>query len=154
MFPPFLQACQWCVTCRPTFCRAQSMSRGTVWSTLAPRRTSAAQGWPLWSFAMTSWTAHYRSHPLCSTTSRRTAATPCSTRRPHSGNSPRRVALNGNSVLLFLANFSRLLRSIYIMGLVLEWIEKQGGVEAMAAASQRKSDLIYNCIDQSEGFYR
>ena len=47
-----------------------------------------------------------------------------------------------------------LLRSIYIMGLVLEWIEARGGVAAMAAASQLKSDLIYSCIDASDGFYK
>ncbi len=44
--------------------------------------------------------------------------------------------------------------AIYLMNLVLEWVESQGGVEAMQDASRVKSDLIYSIIDESDGFYR
>jgi len=42
---------------------------------------------------------------------------------------------------------------IYIMGLVLKWVKKQGGVEVMARRNQEKAALIYDVIDKSEGFY-
>lgn len=37
----------------------------------------------------------------------------------------------------------------YLLGLVLEWLEGQGGVKAMEDLSQRKSDLLYSAIDHS-----
>nr|XP_056704965.1 phosphoserine aminotransferase [Euleptes europaea] len=43
--------------------------------------------------------------------------------------------------------------SIYIMGLVLEWIKNNGGVAAMDKLSQTKSQMIYDIIDNSSGFY-
>ncbi|CAH0407310.1 unnamed protein product [Chilo suppressalis] len=43
--------------------------------------------------------------------------------------------------------------AIYIMGRVLQWIEKQGGLDAMAESAQKKSTLIYNIIEESNGFY-
>lgn len=43
--------------------------------------------------------------------------------------------------------------SIYIMGLVFDWIEAQGGVSAMETAAIKKSSAVYDLIDQSEGFY-
>uniref|UniRef100_A0A4W3HY03 Phosphoserine aminotransferase n=1 Tax=Callorhinchus milii TaxID=7868 RepID=A0A4W3HY03_CALMI len=43
--------------------------------------------------------------------------------------------------------------SIYIMGLVLEWIKDTGGIQAMEQNSIAKSKLIYNIIDGSNGFY-
>ncbi|XP_066470692.1 phosphoserine aminotransferase [Tiliqua scincoides] len=43
--------------------------------------------------------------------------------------------------------------SIYIMGLVLEWIKKNGGVAAMDKLSQIKSQMVYDIIDKSNGFY-
>ncbi|XP_061529434.1 phosphoserine aminotransferase [Phyllopteryx taeniolatus] len=43
--------------------------------------------------------------------------------------------------------------SIYIMCLVLEWIKNNGGVAAMDALNKRKSDLIYDIINSSDGFY-
>lgn len=43
---------------------------------------------------------------------------------------------------------------IYLMNLVLGWVESQGGVAAMQDASRVKSDLIYSIIDESDGFYR
>lgn len=43
--------------------------------------------------------------------------------------------------------------SIYIMGLVLEWIKNNGGMSAMASLSQQKSSMIYDIIRASNGFY-
>ncbi|GBP19643.1 Phosphoserine aminotransferase [Eumeta japonica] len=43
--------------------------------------------------------------------------------------------------------------AIYIMGKVLEWIERQGGLEEMAKNALIKSSKIYKLIDESEGFY-
>ena len=44
--------------------------------------------------------------------------------------------------------------TIYLMGKVLARLEAGGGVAGLAADSQRKSGLIYDVIDRSEGFYR
>ncbi|MDO4435630.1 MAG: 3-phosphoserine/phosphohydroxythreonine transaminase [Cardiobacteriaceae bacterium] len=41
---------------------------------------------------------------------------------------------------------------IYMLGKMLKWIEKQGGVEAMEAQSIRRSQALYQAIDQS-AFY-
>ncbi|XP_069043429.1 phosphoserine aminotransferase [Lepisosteus oculatus] len=43
--------------------------------------------------------------------------------------------------------------SIYIMGLVLEWIKNNGSTTAMEKLSKEKSEMIYDIIDQSNGFY-
>uniref|UniRef100_A0A8V0YSF7 Phosphoserine aminotransferase n=2 Tax=Gallus gallus TaxID=9031 RepID=A0A8V0YSF7_CHICK len=43
--------------------------------------------------------------------------------------------------------------SIYIMGLVLEWIKNNGGAAAMDKLSLIKSRMIYDIIDKSNGFY-
>lgn len=43
--------------------------------------------------------------------------------------------------------------SIYIMGLVFEWLKAQGGTEAMAERNNKKASMIYNLIDHSNGFY-
>ena len=40
----------------------------------------------------------------------------------------------------------------YLAGLVFKWIKKQGGLAAMAELNQRKSQKLYNAIDQSD-FY-
>ncbi len=42
--------------------------------------------------------------------------------------------------------------AIYVCGLVLEWIEKNGGVEAMYERSIKKSQMLYDYLDQSD-FY-
>ncbi|NLW58900.1 MAG: 3-phosphoserine/phosphohydroxythreonine transaminase [Firmicutes bacterium] len=44
--------------------------------------------------------------------------------------------------------------SIYMVSLVLKWLEDQGGVEAIYKHNQEKAALIYEVIDQSGGFYR
>ena len=42
--------------------------------------------------------------------------------------------------------------SIYIAGLVFEWLQKQGGVKAIERRNIEKAALLYDCIDAS-GFY-
>jgi phosphoserine aminotransferase len=44
--------------------------------------------------------------------------------------------------------------AVYVLGLVLEWIEEFGGLAGMQRRNQYKADLIYNTIDTSAGFYR
>ena len=41
---------------------------------------------------------------------------------------------------------------IYLLGLVLDWIESTGGLEAMAVRNKAKADALYAAIDSS-GFY-
>ncbi|XP_056148723.1 phosphoserine aminotransferase [Lampris incognitus] len=43
--------------------------------------------------------------------------------------------------------------SIYIMGLVLEWIKNNGSTAAMERLNKEKSSMIYDIIDTSNGFY-
>ncbi|GMA61867.1 3-phosphoserine/phosphohydroxythreonine transaminase [Alicyclobacillus fastidiosus] len=43
--------------------------------------------------------------------------------------------------------------AIYIMGLVLDWIEEQGGVEGIAARNREKAGLLYRVIDEYPDFY-
>lgn len=40
--------------------------------------------------------------------------------------------------------------SIYIHMLLLEWIKEHGGLDAMIKETHRKSDLLYNCVDNSK----
>jgi phosphoserine aminotransferase len=44
--------------------------------------------------------------------------------------------------------------AVYVLGLVLQWIEKLGGLPVMAQRNAYKAQLLYDAIDQSEGFYR
>jgi phosphoserine aminotransferase len=44
--------------------------------------------------------------------------------------------------------------SIYIVGLVLQWLIELGGLPAILDRNQHKASLIYQAIDQSAGFYR
>ncbi len=43
---------------------------------------------------------------------------------------------------------------IYVLNKVLRWIEAKGGVAAIEARNIRKAAMIYNVIDESDGFYR
>lgn len=43
--------------------------------------------------------------------------------------------------------------SIYTMGLVFDWILKNGGVGEMERRAIEKSNMIYNLIDNSNGYY-
>lgn len=42
--------------------------------------------------------------------------------------------------------------SIYICGLVYEWVKKNGGVEAIQKINEEKAQLLYDCIDNSKLF--
>ncbi|MGC2166075.1 MAG: 3-phosphoserine/phosphohydroxythreonine transaminase [Gallionella sp.] len=42
---------------------------------------------------------------------------------------------------------------IYMAGLVFQWLKKNGGIVAMEKVNIAKSDLLYNAIDASNGFY-
>jgi phosphoserine aminotransferase len=44
--------------------------------------------------------------------------------------------------------------SIWAMGKMLRWIRDQGGATAMAERAARRSGVVYDAIDGSEGFYR
>jgi len=44
--------------------------------------------------------------------------------------------------------------SIYIVGLVLKWAKKLGGLPAIEKRNQAKAGLVYQAIDESGGFYR
>ncbi len=44
--------------------------------------------------------------------------------------------------------------SVYMVKLVLEWIKEKGGLQAIEQMNKEKTSLIYNTIDQSNGFYR
>ncbi|MCR8644824.1 3-phosphoserine/phosphohydroxythreonine transaminase [Paenibacillus sp. N1-5-1-14] len=44
--------------------------------------------------------------------------------------------------------------SVYMMNLVLKWIVEQGGLEAVEKINVEKTNLIYNAIDHSDGFYQ
>lgn len=43
--------------------------------------------------------------------------------------------------------------AIYMVNKTLHWIKNQGGVDVVAARNAAKAKLIYDVIDQSEGFY-
>lgn len=43
--------------------------------------------------------------------------------------------------------------AIYVLGLVLQWVKSQGGVEGMARRSDAKSKALYDLINASNGFY-
>jgi phosphoserine aminotransferase len=44
--------------------------------------------------------------------------------------------------------------SVYIMNLVLQWVKRNGGAQAMERMNREKSKLIYDAIDESGGFYK
>lgn len=43
--------------------------------------------------------------------------------------------------------------SVYMVNLVLKWIQSNGGLAAMEAKNREKTALIYNTIDNSNGFF-
>jgi phosphoserine aminotransferase len=43
--------------------------------------------------------------------------------------------------------------AVYIMGLVLDWIEAEGGAAAVEKANDAKAKLLYDAIDSSNGYY-
>ncbi|CAG9559651.1 unnamed protein product [Danaus chrysippus] len=43
--------------------------------------------------------------------------------------------------------------AIQVMGRVLQWVDRQGGLDVMAELVSKKSSLIYDVIENSNGFY-
>lgn len=43
---------------------------------------------------------------------------------------------------------------VYLLNLVLQWIEKSGGLAAMGERNEAKAKAIYDTIDQSGGYYK
>jgi phosphoserine aminotransferase len=43
--------------------------------------------------------------------------------------------------------------AIYMLSLVLEWVEEQGGVGVIEQRNKKKAEILYQCIDESSGFY-
>jgi phosphoserine aminotransferase len=43
---------------------------------------------------------------------------------------------------------------IYIIKLVTKWLSNLGGLDAMYEINKKKAQLLYDCIDQSGGFYK
>jgi phosphoserine aminotransferase len=43
---------------------------------------------------------------------------------------------------------------IYIIGLVAKWLLNMGGLDKMYEINKHKAGLLYNCIDNSNGFYK
>jgi len=42
---------------------------------------------------------------------------------------------------------------IYMLGLIMKWIKNSGGIEAIQKANEEKAALLYDTIDNSDGFY-
>jgi phosphoserine aminotransferase len=43
--------------------------------------------------------------------------------------------------------------AVYVVGLMMEWIDGQGGLSGMEKRNERKARLLYDAIDSSNGFY-
>jgi phosphoserine aminotransferase len=44
--------------------------------------------------------------------------------------------------------------AVYIVGLVMEWIEAEGGISAIEKRNNTKAKLLYDTLEASNGFYR
>lgn len=43
---------------------------------------------------------------------------------------------------------------VYMISLVAKWLKNMGGLDVMHNLNNEKAELLYNCIDKSEGFYK
>lgn len=43
---------------------------------------------------------------------------------------------------------------VYIVGLVLKWLLNMGGLDVMYKKNVDKANILYNCIDESDGYYK
>jgi phosphoserine aminotransferase len=53
----------------------------------------------------------------------------------------------------FLKNIFHFYFRIYIANKIFDWTKRQGGLKGMDQLSEKKSKLVYEMIDQSNGFY-
>ncbi len=60
-----------------------------------------------------------------------------------------KIHAEGNSLYNTPSTFG-----IYIIGLVAKWLIKNGGLDAMYKVNKEKADMLYKCIDESNGFYK
>lgn len=60
-----------------------------------------------------------------------------------------RTHANNNSLYNTPPSFA-----IYMLSLVLEWVKEQGGTKALEKINKQKADLLYDVIDNSDGFYK
>jgi len=44
--------------------------------------------------------------------------------------------------------------AVYIVGLVMEWIDAEGGISAIEKRNNTKAKLLYDTLESSNGFYR
>jgi phosphoserine aminotransferase len=44
--------------------------------------------------------------------------------------------------------------AVYLMKLTLEWVEENGGIQAAERWARERSALVYDAIDESDGFYK
>ncbi len=44
--------------------------------------------------------------------------------------------------------------SVYVIGLVMKWIKSLGGIDAMYKINKEKAKMVYDAIDNSNGFYK
>ncbi|MBB5173235.1 3-phosphoserine/phosphohydroxythreonine transaminase [Texcoconibacillus texcoconensis] len=44
--------------------------------------------------------------------------------------------------------------SIYMLNLVLKWVEEQGGIDAIESLNKQKAEKLYDAIDHSNNFYK
>lgn len=43
--------------------------------------------------------------------------------------------------------------TVYMVGKVLKWMKKEGGIDAMEARARKKASILYDAIDNSGGYY-
>ena len=76
----------------------------------------------------------------------------------------KQLALNGSKKIPTIFRFQTHLENeslyntpptfaIYLMKNVLEWMEAEGGLEAMKRRNQKKADILYGAIEESGGWY-
>ena len=42
---------------------------------------------------------------------------------------------------------------IYMVGLTLDWLKSEGGLEELEKSNNKKSQMVYEAIESSDGFY-
>lgn len=63
-------------------------------------------------------------------------------------------AINETKISTFINVILSMPFRIYVVGMVFEWIKRNGGVEGMQNLAKKKSGKIYDVISKSGGFYK